>query len=147
VDLSFLPLLNAILNAIALLLLLVGLYFIKQKKWQAHRNCMLSAFAVSSLFLVFYLTHKAWRASTGKGLHTEFNGTGLVKLAYQLMLLSHVLLAMAVPVLAIWLIVLGMKRSDDKHRRLARIALPIWIYVSLTGVLVYVVLYHLNPSA
>ena len=145
-DLSFLPLVNAILNAIALLLL-VGLFFIKQKKWQAHRNCMIAAFGTSSLFLVLYLTHKAWRAYSGGGLHTEFHGTGLFKQAYYVMLVSHVLLAMAVPVLAIRLIMLGMKRSDDKHRRLARIALPIWVYVSVTGVLVYVVLYHLNPPA
>ena len=146
-DLSFLPLVNALLNATALVLLFLGLWFIKQKQWEKHRNTMITAFAVSSLFLVFYLVHKVWKASSGGDLHTTFNGTGLLKLGYQVMLVSHVLLAMTVPVLAIYLIWLGTKRADAKHRKLAKIAYPIWVYVSITGVLIYLMLYPFNPPA
>lgn len=146
-DLSFLPLVNAILNGIALVLLFVGLWFIKQKQWEKHRNTMIAAFAMSALFLVFYLAHKVWRASSGGDLHSSYNGTGLLKLGYQVMLLTHVLLAMVVPVFAIRLIWLGTKRADDKHRRLGKIAFPIWVYVSITGVLIYLMLYPFNPPA
>ncbi len=139
---AFLPTINASLNATATLLLLAGYIFIKRKNIAAHQRCMMSAFAVSCVFLVLYVTDKVIKG----GAHTAFNATGLVRTAYYVMLISHVLLAMAVPVLAILLILFGLKGRIDKHRRLARWAWPIWMYVSVTGVLVYLALYVLNPA-
>ena len=143
-DLSFLPAVNASLNALAFLLLVLGLVLIKQKRIDAHRKVMISAFVMSCLFLVSYLTHYAWRASVKGGTDTKCEGGGLLGAIYVPMLISHIVLAAAVPVLAILTIRLGLKRRDAAHRRLARITLPIWMYVSITGVLIYVMLYHLN---
>jgi uncharacterized membrane protein YozB (DUF420 family) len=103
---------------------------------------MIAAFVVSSLFLVLYVAHKVSRGFVNTTLHAS----GLAKDAYLAMLATHVLLAMTVPVFAIALIVLGLRDRRATHRRLARIAWPIWLYVSVTGVLIYVVLYHLNPG-
>jgi len=140
-DLSFLPSVNAGLNTVAAGLLVLGRRRIKAGMVAAHRRIMLSAFATSSLFLVLYVIHKASR-----GFHnTTFNVHGPAKLAYLAILFSHLTLAMTVPVLAVTLIVLGLRGRIDRHRRLARIAWPIWIYVSVTGVVIYVLLYHLNP--
>jgi uncharacterized membrane protein YozB (DUF420 family) len=144
-DLSFLPAVNATLNATAGVLLVAGVMQIKKKKIEAHRNTMLAAFATSSLFLVLYVTHYIWRVSTTLKAHTPFNGPEPFKTLYHLMLFSHILLAMTVPVFAIWLIRLGLARRDAAHRRVAKIAFPIWLYVSITGVLIYVILYHLFP--
>ncbi len=143
-DLSFLPAVNAALNGSAFVLLVVGMVFIKQKKIDAHRRCMIAAFVMSCIFLVTYITHYAWRASVHGGVHTKFTAGGFLGAIYYPMLISHILLAMAVPVLAIITIRHGLKRRDDQHRRIARITLPIWLYVSITGVLIYVMLYHLN---
>lgn len=144
-DLSFLPLVNAILNGIATVLLVIGWCLIRQGKRDAHRKTMITAFAVSSLFLVCYVTHKIWKATQGGGLHTSYNGTCAIKLAYLLMLMSHVILAMLVPVFALLLIQLGRKGRFELHKRVGKVALPIWLYVSITGVLVYLMLYPLNP--
>ena len=138
-----LPLVNACLNGLALVLLVVAVRFVKRGRIDAHKRTMIAAFVVSSVFLVFYLLHKGYK----RGAHTPFNARGVILYAYYVMLVTHVALAMAVPVLAIWLIRLGLKRRDEKHRRIARFAYPIWLYVSVTGVVIYVVLYHLNPSA
>ncbi len=145
-NLSFLPAVNAGLNGLAAVLLVVGLILIKQKRIDAHRNCMIAAFTTSCVFLVSYVTHYVWRYIEHGGAHTKFEGAALVKLFYYLMLFSHILLAMAVPVLAVALLYLGFKRKDQLHRRLARYAWPIWMYVSVTGVLIYVMLYHLNQT-
>jgi protein SCO1/2/putative membrane protein len=141
-DLSFLPAVNAGLNAAATTLLLVGRRLIRKQRVDAHRRTMLAAFAVSTLFLALYLTHKA-----SKGFeNTTFHAEGLAKLAYLALLVSHVTLAAAVPVLAIILIRFGLRGEIARHRRLARVAWPIWMYVSLTGVLIYLLLYHWNPA-
>lgn len=140
-DLSFLPSVDATLNAVAAGLLVVGRRRIKAGMVEAHRRTMLSAFAASSLFLVLYVVHKASR-----GFHnTTFNMHGGPKIAYLAILFSHLTLAMTVPPLAITLIVFGLRGKIDRHRRLARVAWPIWMYVSVTGVVIYVLLYHLNP--
>jgi uncharacterized membrane protein YozB (DUF420 family) len=144
VDLSFLPLVNATLNGIAFVLLCVGMIFIKQKKIEAHKKCMIAAFAMSCLFLVSYLTHYGWRASVKGGVHTKFEAGGFLGAIYYPMLISHILLAMVVPVLAIISIRRGLRRDDAAHRRISKITLPIWLYVSITGVLIYIMLYHLN---
>ncbi len=141
-DLSFLPAINAGLNAVAMTLLITGRRLVRQGRIEAHRRVMLSAFGVSSLFLFFYVSHKVSRDFESTTFHVE----GAAKIAYLAMLFSHVVLAATVPVLAIWLIRLGLRDERAKHRRLARIAWPIWMYVSATGVLIYVLLYHLNPT-
>ena len=142
-DLSFLPAVNAGLNGLALTLLVTGRRLVKQGRIEAHRRVMLSAFGVSSLFLFFYVSHKVSRGFESTTFHVE----GAAKLAYLVLLFSHVVLAATVPVLAILLIRLGLRDERPKHRRLARIAWPIWMYVSVTGVLIYALLYHLNPVA
>jgi uncharacterized membrane protein YozB (DUF420 family) len=146
-DLSFLPAVNASLNALAGVLLVVAYVLIKQGRRDAHRNVMLAAFATSGLFLVCYVTHYVWRASVKGGVHTAYNGQGVIRTAYYLMLLTHILLAMVVPVAAVVLIGLGLKGRYEWHRRIGRVALPIWLYVSVTGVLIYFMLYHFNPQA
>jgi len=138
VDLSFLPTVNAALNAIATGLLVLGRRFAKRKELEAHARTMVAAFGVSSLFLVFYVSHKVWRSFE----NTPFPGEGAARGVYLLILATHVVLAMTVPVLAICLIWLGRSDRRDAHRRLARVAWPIWIYVSVTGVVIYGMLYH-----
>jgi uncharacterized membrane protein YozB (DUF420 family) len=140
-DFSLLPPLNAGLNATATVLLVVGRRLARRGEVERHRFVMLAAFAVSSLFLVSYVAHKVSRSFE----NTTFNAEGLAKLLYLGLLASHVLLAMTVPVFAIALIRLGMRDDRERHRRLARVAWPIWIYVSVTGVLIYLLLYPFNP--
>jgi uncharacterized membrane protein YozB (DUF420 family) len=142
VDLSALPAVNASLNAIAAVLLVRGRALIRRGHVDAHRRMMLTAFAVSTLFLALYLLHKASRSFE----NTTFHAEGTAKLAYLVLLVSHVALAATVPVFAITLVTLGLRGRIARHRRLARIAWPIWMYVSVTGVVIYVLLYHLNPS-
>ena len=141
-DLSFLPSVNASLNACAAILLIAGRRFVLLGRIDAHRRTMLAAFGVSSVFLIFYVTHKVSRDFE----NTAFGAEGVAKAAYLVLLASHVLLAMAVPVLAIALIRFGLRGEIARHRRLARWAWPIWMYVSLTGVLIYFLLYHWNPA-
>ena len=140
-DLALLPSLNAGLNALAATLLVVGRHLARQRRIRIHRRCMTAAFAVSSLFLVLYVVHKASQGFQ----NTSFGAEGLAKLAYLVLLFSHVVLAMLVPPLAIGVIYLGVKGHVPRHRRLARLTWPIWMYVSVTGVAIYVLLYHLNP--
>lgn len=140
--LSFLPTVNAALNALATLLLLRGRRLARAGAVEAHRRTMIAAFAVSSLFLACYLAHKTARDFE----NTTFHAEGALKALYLALLASHVVLASAVPVLAIVLIRYGLRGRVDSHRRLARIAWPIWMYVSVTGVVIYVLLYHLNPA-
>ncbi|NNL67290.1 MAG: DUF420 domain-containing protein [Myxococcales bacterium] len=140
-DLSFLPALNASLNGIATLLLIVGRGLARRGELVAHRWVMSSAFGVSALFLVFYVTHKIWRDFE----HTPYHGTGAARTFYLALLGSHLLLAMTVPVLALVLIRRGLRDEREAHRRLARWAWPVWLYVSLSGIAIYGMLYHANP--
>jgi uncharacterized membrane protein YozB (DUF420 family) len=142
-DLSALPAWNAALNAVAALLLLRGRALARRGEIASHRATMLAALAVSTLFLASYVLHKVSRDFE----NTTFHAVGLAKAAYLALLVSHVTLAMAVPPLALTLVVLGLRGRIARHRRLARVAWPIWMYVSVTGVAIYVLLYHLNPSA
>ena len=134
---------NALLNALAGVLLLVGRRLVKRGRVAAHRRVMLSAFGVSSLFLLLYVSRKAVFGLES----TSFQAAGAARAAYLALLASHVLLAMAVPVLAVALVRLGLKDRRAAHRRLARWAWPIWMYVSVTGVAIYLLLYHANPGA
>ena len=141
-DLSFLPAVNAGLNGAATALLVAGRIWIRRGRVAAHRRAMLSAFAVSSLFLVLYVAHKAWRGFES----TPYHGAGVARVLYLAILFSHLTLAMTVPVLAIRLVRLGLGGRIERHRRLAVVAWPIWMYVSLTGVVIYLLLYPFNPS-
>jgi uncharacterized membrane protein YozB (DUF420 family) len=126
-----------VLNGAAALLLLLGFVFIKQKKIAQHRACMLSAFAVSAVFLVCYLVHHARVGSV------PFRGTGVLRALYFAILLPHVLLAAAVVPMALVTIYRGLKGNVVKHRPLARVTLPVWLFVSVSGVAVYLMLYQM----
>jgi putative membrane protein len=133
---------NAALNGLATLLLLAGYVLIKQKREIAHRNVMLAAFGVSVAFLVCYLVY---HVGVMQGKSTPFTGAGPVRYLYFTILISHVILAAAVPFLAAANIYLGLADRRYGHRRLARWTFPIWLYVSITGVVIYWMLYHLYP--
>lgn len=141
-----LPHVNALLNAAATLLLLVGWLLIKRGREVAHRNTMLACFGLSVAFLLCYLTyHQVLYATTGqRGKPFEYPGLA-VRYSYYTVLLTHVVLAASVPFLATVTIYLGWKDRRAAHRRIARWTFPIWLYVSITGVLVYWMLYHFGP--
>lgn len=142
-NLNQLPLINACLNGIAGILLVVGLVLIRSGRREAHRACMLAAFGTSCVFLVLYLIHKFLVL---KGLHTRFSGPPNLLPAYLIMLFSHVALAIVVVPLALITIHRGLSKRFDQHRKVARWTWPIWMYVSVTGVLVYLVLYVVWPG-
>jgi uncharacterized membrane protein YozB (DUF420 family) len=125
---------NAVLNGTSAVLLVTGLFFIKNGRREAHRRCMLSALTVSALFLIGYLTYH-FQAGT-----TRYTGTGWMRTLYLTILLTHTVLAIAVPPLAITTLVRALQQRFDRHRRIARITFPIWLYVSVTGVVVYLML-------
>lgn len=132
-----LPDLNATLNATSAVLLTSGWFFIKSGHVTAHRRCMISAFVTSSLFLISYVVYHAQSGSK------PFPGTGLARYVYFSILIPHVTLAAVVLPLAIITLRRGLRRDDARHRRLARWTLPVWLFVSVTGVIVYVMLYQL----
>ena len=134
---SVLPTINAFLNATAAVLLVWGYTLIRRKRIQTHRKVMTSAFITSCLFLVCYLVYHAQVGSK------HFDHTGPLRTIYLSILGTHTILAAAVPVLAIMTLRRGLSGRYDRHRRIARWTLPIWLYVSVTGVVVYVMLYHL----
>ncbi|HTI51747.1 MAG TPA: DUF420 domain-containing protein [Planctomycetaceae bacterium] len=137
-----LPTVNASLNGLATVLLLAGFALIKSGKRKAHEATMLSAFVTSSLFLAFYLIyHFALYHFTGESSR-KFTGAGLARTIYLAILVTHVVLAAAVPVLAGITIYRGVTAQWERHKRLARITFPIWLYVSVTGVIIYAMLYH-----
>jgi len=142
-DVMMLPAVNATLNGISTILLLYGYYLIRQKRWQEHKKVMIAAFSVSVLFLISYLTYHTIRRSAA----TPFGGTGAIAVIYYIILISHILLAMTVPVLAILSIRRGLANRIDKHRKISRWTFPIWLYVSVTGVIVYFMLYQWFPPA
>ena len=133
-----LPTVNALLNSTATILLTFGFVFIKTKREKAHRTCMLSAFAVSVIFLFFYVLHKY----LVQGVHTPFAGEGAWRVFYYTVLLSHIILAIVIVPLILITLTLAIKGRREKHRAWARWTFPIWYYVSVTGVLVYCFLYQ-----
>lgn len=134
-----LPIVNATLNATATVLLLIAYYFIRHRRIEAHRRTMLTAFAVSCVFLVCYLVYHYNVGSV------KFDKPGWVRTVYLLILFTHTVLAATVPLLAIITLRRGLKREDARHRKIARWTFPIWLYVSVTGVVVYVLLYQVRP--
>ncbi len=142
-----LPAMNAALNAISTLLLVSGYRFIRAKNISWHRASMISAFVCSMLFLVGYIAHKVHLYQSTGSWNTTFAGEGAVRVLYLTLLASHVLLAMTVPVLASITLFRGLRMQVATHKRIARITYPIWMYVSVTGVLVYFMLYQWFPSS
>jgi uncharacterized membrane protein YozB (DUF420 family) len=133
---SILPTVNATLNATATVLLVWGYWLIRRKRVETHRKVMIGAFATSCLFLLCYLIYHAQAGSV------RFQKSGPIRTVYLSILGTHTVLAAAVPFLAILTLRRGLARRYEKHRRIARWTLPVWLYVSVTGVIVYVMLYH-----
>jgi uncharacterized membrane protein YozB (DUF420 family) len=135
-DIHSLPAINATLNGTAAVLLTTGYVLIRKRAVDAHRRVMIAAFAVSSVFLVCYLIYHSQVGSV------HYPHEGLLRTVYFAILISHTLLAATVPVLAIITLRRGLKSDFKRHRRIARWTLPIWLYVSVTGVVVYLMLYQ-----
>lgn len=133
-----LPALNASLNATSAVLVVAAWRAIRAHRVERHRRLMLAAVATSGLFLVLYLVR--WSLT---GTH-RFEGPDLLRAVYLVILVTHMFLAMAVVPLVLTAVYLGLRRRDAAHRRVVRWTLPIWLYVSVTGVVVYVMLYHLS---
>ena len=142
-DPSFFPPLNASLNALSGVFLLIGFVLIKQKRIQAHKRFMLAACATSVLFLICYVTYHSLRG----GVVTRFSETGAMRTLYLTILTSHTILAVVILPLAVLSVFNGLKMRVEKHRRVARWTFPLWMYVSVTGVLVYFFLYQWFPSS
>ena len=132
-----LPAVNASLNAISGVLLVCGWVLVRRRRYDSHRRVMLAAFATSALFLVSYVTYHANAGSR------PFPGQGAMRAVYFAILIPHIILAAAIVPMALVTVSRGLSRRYDAHRRIARWTLPIWLYVSVTGVLVYVMLYRM----
>ncbi len=137
-DAHDLPAVNATLNTISAILLTTGYVFVRRKNIQAHKVCMLAAFTCSVLFLTSYLSHKYLAGPT------KFQGEGAIRLVYFAILLTHTVLAALVPFLAVTTLYRAFRGQFEKHRWIARITFPIWMYVSITGVVVYLMLYQMK---
>lgn len=142
---QWLPHINVTLNAIASVLLVIGLVLIKQRRERAHRNVMIATFVVSTIFLVCYLTYHFQVPSKKFPVDPEI-APAAARYFYYALLASHVVLAVTVPFLAVAAMIQGLKDNRLSHRRIVRFAWPIWFYVSITGVMVYLMLYQIYPT-
>jgi putative membrane protein len=140
VDVSALPTVNAALNATCAVLLVVGFALIRARRIRAHLTVMTSAFAVSTLFLLSYVTYHYHAGSR------PFTGQGIIRPIYFFLLLTHIVLAAVIVPLALTTLYRAWRGDFVKHRWIARITLPVWLYVSVTGVLVYWLLYHVGAK-
>ncbi len=137
---SYLPHVNACLNGTSAVLLFTGYGFIRARNIAAHRACQLAALVVSLLFLASYLTYHFHHGAT------RFQGTGLVRPIYFTILLTHTILAIVIVPFVALTFYRAFRNDFMRHRRIARITLPLWLYVSITGVIVYLMLYQIYPS-
>jgi putative membrane protein len=137
-QISYLPTIDAVLNATSALLLTLGYIFIRRGNVRAHKTCMLSAVGTSALFLACYLTYHYFHGTT------RFTGQGAVRPIYFAILISHTVLAAAIVPLVVATLYRALRGRFALHRRIARWTLPTWLYVSVTGVVVYWMLYHLG---
>jgi uncharacterized membrane protein YozB (DUF420 family) len=138
---SDLPALNATLNATSTVFISAGWYLVRRGHWRQHIACMVAAIITSTAFLTSYLTYHYMRG----GHSTHFSGHGLIRPIYFTILITHVLLAFAILPLVIITVVPGLRRRWAKHVRIGRWTMPIWLYVSVTGVIVYLMLYKWWP--
>ena len=136
--LSHFPAIDATLNAASAVLLTFGFYFIRRRNIPAHRTCMLSAFATSTLFLICYLTYHYFHGVT------RFSGHGFIRSFYLGLLGTHTILAVVIVPLALTTLYRAWRERFGPHRRIARWTLPLWLYVSVTGVVVYLMLYRVK---
>lgn len=132
-----LPALNATLNAISTVLLVTGYVFIRRRERQKHKACMIAALVTSALFLTSYVIYHAQVGSV------PFKGTGWIRTLYFVVLIPHVILAAAIVPPILITVSRALSAKYDKHRRIARWTLPLWLYVSVTGVIVYLMLYQM----
>jgi putative membrane protein len=133
-DLTFLPMLNAIFNSFTTVFLLAALYFIRRKNVKLHRRFILAAFATTALFLITYLIYHSLAEST------PYGGEGVLRAVYYFILITHVVLAAVIVPLALFTLARGLNMQVEKHRKIARWTMPLWLYVSITGVLVYLMI-------
>jgi uncharacterized membrane protein YozB (DUF420 family) len=141
-----LPHVNALLNTTSGLCLIAGYIFIRRRRIAAHRASMIAAFVASIIFLISYLTYHtllAYKLGLGP---TKFMGEGFIRPIYFFILITHTILAVVIVPFVIVTLRRGLKRQDARHRRIARWTFPLWLYVSVTGVVVYVMLYQIYPS-
>lgn len=132
----FQPTLNAFLNGLSGILILIGYYFIKQNNQKLHKTFFISAIITSSFFLISYLIYHFTNEPT------KFAGDGIIKTVYFAILISHTILALVVVVLIIIAVIRAFKEKFEQHKKIAKWAFPIWLYVSVTGVVIYYMLYH-----
>ena len=144
--LQIFPHINATLNALSSVFLLSGFYFIMRRRIAAHRACMLAASSVSALFLVMYVAHHALRTYYFGVGPTKFTGEGIIRPIYFSILTSHTILAAVIGPFVIVTLRRGLKGRYESHKKLARLVFPIWLYVSVTGVVVYLLLYQVYPA-
>ncbi len=128
------------LNSISAVFLITGYLFIRRKQIKAHRACMTGAFVTSALFLVSYLTYHYHHGST------KFQGQGAVRAIYFSILITHTILAVVIVPMIFVTFARALRERFDRHRKIARWTLPLWLYVSVTGVIVYLMLYQLYPA-
>ena len=138
-SISFLPHLNAILNAIAACFLASGFMFIKAGNRDAHRLCMVIALVISSLFLISYVVHRFYVPIF------VFQGHGSIRIFYYILLISHVFLAIIIVPLIAVTVVRALRKKFTAHKKIAKWTWPIWMYVSISGIIVYLMLYQLYP--
>jgi putative membrane protein len=136
----YLPSVDATLNAASAILLTLGFLFIRRKNIRAHKTCMLAAFATSMVFLVCYLTYHYFHGTT------HFPGQGAIRSFYFALLGSHTVLAALIVPLALTTLYRAWRQRFQQHKRIARWTLPVWLYVSVTGVVIYWMLYYLYPT-
>ncbi len=137
---SYLPHVNAFLNTTSALFLIAGYFFIRLGRINAHRNCQIIAVSTSALFLISYLTYHYYHGDT------PFPGQGSVRPLYFFILITHIILAIVIVPLVLITLFRAARFDFTRHKRIARWTLPLWLYVSVTGVIVYVMLYHLYPQ-
>ncbi|HEX3626504.1 MAG TPA: DUF420 domain-containing protein [Verrucomicrobiae bacterium] len=141
-----LPAVNASLNGLSAVFLTAGFIFIRQKKIIAHRNCMISAFCVSVIFLICYLTYHSYLAVVLHQGPTRFLNPSWFRPIYLVILTTHSLLAMVIVPMVLITLSRGLRERFEMHKKIARWTWPLWMYVSVTGVLVYLLLYRIFPQ-
>jgi uncharacterized membrane protein YozB (DUF420 family) len=141
-----LPVVNACLNGLSALFLSGGFYFIRRKNQAAHRNCMVAAFVTSTLFLACYLTYHGYMAYYLLRGPTIFKEPAWFRPIYLAILLTHTVLAIVIVPMVLITLSRALKQRFDRHRKIARWTWPLWMYVSVTGVLIYLLLYQIFPQ-
>jgi len=142
-----LPPVNATLNALSAVFLSWGLYFIRRQRKAAHRNCMISAFITSAIFLVCYITYHTYLARYLHRGPTVFRNPPWFRPIYLALLISHTILAVAIVPMVLVTLSRALKERFEAHKRIARWTWPLWMYVSVTGVLIYFLLYQIFPQS